>query len=121
VFGINKKTAKFTPEEMNEIKENVVGTTLRIPDILNFFKYDMNPAYQDAKMTAMANRDKKKQGMFNSGTMLIIVVFLIVGAIAYTIVAGQNTNSECVRQLAAIAGNAAAKITPAATAATGVV
>jgi cytochrome b len=98
------------------ITQSPVGRTLRLQDIANFFKYDMNPAYVDAKMTAMANREKKKQGgMGNMGVIVILAVFVLLACIGYSIVNGSLANNDCVKQLANIAASNAGNVVTAAT------
>ena len=108
---------KKDKEKLNDVSKElpVVGQTLRISDVQNFFKYNLNPSNIDAKIEyAIAKESKDKRGIPWNWIMAIGVVAIML-AIAYSIVNGQGQNNECMKQLASLAHGTAANLAPTAT------
>jgi hypothetical protein len=92
--------------EAEHVEQNVCGQTLRLTDVLTFFKYNLNPSLIDAKIEyAIAKESKDKRGVPWNWIMGIGVAAIML-AIAYSIVNGQMQNNECVKQLASVAHGA---------------
>jgi hypothetical protein len=81
----NKLRQETLPENPEAEKFIVVGKTLRVQDVLNFFTHDANPAYFDAKLEA--ELAKMQTGMRNVpwGWIIACIAIIIAGVVAYSI------------------------------------
>ena len=105
------KTEKLTEEYLKS--ENVVGELLRIQDVVAFFKYDLNPAYLDAKIEAEISKILKTQRTVPFQWIAVIAVLILVSAVAYSIVSGVMAGGQCQSQLLACVGSGGTATTPA--------
>jgi len=74
---------------------NIVGETLRIQDVLNMFKYNINPSFIEAKIEKATAANLKKARTIQMVWIFAVAVLLVTGAIAYTLIADQLGCNEC--------------------------
>jgi hypothetical protein len=90
-----KKKIKEEPKEVRYVTKEIVGETIKIQDIENFFKYNVNPALIEAKIeksVAMQMRDNR--GIPIKWVMMFAFVIIAVG-IAYMLITGATSQSSC--------------------------
>jgi len=88
-------------------KKETVGEFLKVQDVNGFFKYNINPSLIESKVQAAVQRELSGQRKLPLGLMGILGMFLICAAIAYIIISGQMTETECqatLRELARTSG-----------------
>lgn len=100
VFG-KKKEPEVEPQH---VEHSIVGTTIRISDIQNFIRYNLNPSNIEAKIEYAIAKENKDKRSFPTGLLIIAGMVLLFGAIAYSIINGSLQNNECMKQLAGLAG-----------------
>lgn len=97
------------------VKMLMVGEAIPIQYIENFFKYFINPSLTEAKVEKKTAAALKNAGAVPFTWIFIIAVLLIAGAVAYSVVTGATSNSECQQKLGQIAaGNTKVVNNPAA-------
>lgn len=86
------------PEETN------AGELYTISDIDGFFKYNINPSLIEAKVQSEKAKQMSQMGkIFTPQILVMVILIMFIGAIAYTIIDGTLSNSECEKTLRAIA------------------
>ena len=94
---INPKVKK--DEKVNYVTKEIVGETIKIQDIENFFKYNVNPALIESKIEkSIAMQMKDNRGIPIKWVMMF--AFVLIGAgICYMIITGATAQSSCYADL----------------------
>ena len=100
---------------------NIVGETFNLQDVLGFFKHNINPSYIDAKVEAEVALEQRGQRKVPIAWIGGFSFLLICAAIAFIIISGQMTESDCqnaMRQIAIRNDQAADRVVTAPTTST---
>jgi uncharacterized protein (UPF0333 family) len=76
----------------------ITGESLRLQDVENFFKYAINPSLIETKIEKQATAMMKERGGISMNLVLAVGIVFVAAAIAYTIIAGVQKNSEWVNK-----------------------
>jgi hypothetical protein len=81
----------------------IVGKTLRVQDVMNFFTHDANPAYFDARLEAEIAKMQQGSRQVPWPWIFGIAILLLFGAIAYSIINGQLQANSAIQTLKELA------------------
>ena len=99
-----KKSNDDYDAERDDMEKPTIGETLRIQDITNFFKEDINPSYIDGIIEEEIAMVKKDLRGLPKDIILLIAIIMIAGMVAYVGISGVNNNNACQQQLMACHG-----------------
>lgn len=105
-----KKTNKHI-----EKNTSVVGKAIKVQDVLSKFKYNINPSFIYASVEKKTASELKKARTVEIMWAVFVVIVLIGGAIAYTLISNQSTLATCQQQLTICNGGGGGGITTTAT------
>ena len=93
------KDVEILPEE-----QSVVGRPLRFGDVVDFFKYNLNPSYIQSTIKMSVARGLEGRKEFPVQIVLTMGILLICAGIAYLIIIGAQSSNTAATQLGACQG-----------------
>ena len=88
---------------MEKENKDIVGETLKVQDIENFFKHFINPALTEAKIEKATAAQMKREGGFPTTPLIVLAAILLVGVIAYTMLSNNSKDERLIGNLATCA------------------
>lgn len=79
--------------------ESLLGKPLRFNDVVDFFKYNLNPSYIQGVIKLAEARAREGKRQFPTEIVLTIGILLVCAGVAYVIIVGAQGDSTAARQL----------------------
>jgi hypothetical protein len=83
----------------DEEKPTPIGEFLRFQDVSDYFKYDNNPSNNEALIEMETASKLRGVKTFNIVLIIVAMMFLVGGAIAYNMISGTYQSSQCESKL----------------------
>lgn len=93
-----------TPKK-DETPDKIVGESMRLQDVENFFKRAINPGLIEAKIEKTTAALMKERGGLNTGLIIALAIVLVAGAVAYSMISNNSKQNEWVNKYTACNAN----------------
>lgn len=96
------------PHCNNPIQVNVTpqNKTIRFQDITGFFKYGLNPIVMKGRIENARQEERVGKKGLPTNLIMIAILLMVVGAVAYAIIASVQPEQACCTRLGELAGGA---------------